>query len=133
MAGIKKSKLNELKKALQARLAELLGDIEKASKELPEEHREQFADPTDQAVSELDRARFLRFKDRESKLIKKIEKALNRIEDGTYGECDMCGASIDLVRLEARPMADLCIDCATEVENEKKRLQRDSSGPSAMA
>ncbi len=123
MAGLTKLKIKHFEKVLKDRLAELLADADQVSKEISEESRDRFADPTDQAVVELDRSRLLRFKDRERKLIRKIEVALLRIDEGTYGSCDSCGAQIELQRLEARPMTDLCIDCATEAEGEKRRRQ----------
>jgi len=121
MANMNKSNLKKFKKMLQDRLSELLNEVDQTTKDISRTERETFADPTDQAVVELDRTRYLRFKDRERKLIRKIEKALSRIEEGTYGECEACGSDIEMARLEARPMTELCIDCATEAEGEKKK------------
>jgi len=123
MANLTKKKMTELEKALRSRLAELMTEVDEVTKNLETDAKERFADPTDQAVQELDRSRLLRFKERERKLIRKIEAALRRMDDGTYGECVACSAPIDVVRLEARPMTDLCIDCATEAENEKRRSE----------
>lgn len=128
---VTKAQTKKFKKALQDRLAELLAEVDEAAKDMTNLDRDKYADPTDQAVVELDRSRYLRFKDRERKLIRKIEKALNRIEEGVYGECEMCGCPIEAQRLEARPMTDLCIDCATEAEGEKKRRELYGSGSSA--
>jgi DnaK suppressor protein len=131
MANLTKKKMNELEKALRSRLAELLSEVDEVARNLETDNKERFADPTDQAVQELDRSRLLRFKERERKLIRKIETALRRMEEGGYGECVACAAPIDVVRLEARPMTDLCIDCATEAESEKRqseRFQRPSAG-----
>src|SRR5437868_12625235 len=116
-----KKKLTDYKKILQTRLGELLSEADRAVKNISETDSENSSDPTDQAVQELDRNRLLRFKDRERKLIRKIEKALNRIEDGSYGGCESCGAQISEARLKARPMTTLCIDCATEMESEKAK------------
>jgi DnaK suppressor protein len=118
---LNKKKLNDYKKVLQTRLSELLSDADQAVKDISETNADNSSDPTDQAVQELDRSRLLRFKDRERKLIRKIEKALNRIEEGTYGGCEACGAPISDARLKARPMTTLCIDCATEMESEKAK------------
>lgn len=118
---LNKKKLADYKKVLQARLGELLNEADQAVKDISEANAETSSDPTDQAVLELDRSRLLRFKDRERKLIRKIEKALNRIEEGSYGGCEACGAAISENRLKARPMATLCIDCATELESEKAK------------
>ena len=65
----------------------------------------------------------LRTRDRERKLIKKIEKTLKRIEEDDFGFCDQCGIEIGIRRLEARPTADLCIDCKTMAEIKEKQLQ----------
>ena len=118
---LNKKKLGDYKKILQTRLGELLNEADQAVKNISEANAETSSDPTDQAVQELDRSRLLRFKDRERKLIRKIEKALNRIEDGSYGGCESCGAPISDARLRARPMTTLCIDCATEMESEKAK------------
>lgn len=116
-----KKKLADYKKVLQQRLGELLNEADRTVKDISESESETSSDPTDQAVQELDRNRLLRFKDRERKLIRKIEKALNRIDEGTYGACEACSQPIADARLKARPMTTLCIDCATELESEKQR------------
>src|SRR5919206_426461 len=72
-----------------------------------------FADPNDRASQESDMALELRNRDRERKLIKKIEETITKIDAGEYGYCDSCGIEIGLKRLEARPTATLCIDCKT--------------------
>jgi DnaK suppressor protein len=118
---LNKKKLQDYKKMLQTRLGELLNEADKTVKDISEVEADTSSDPTDQAVQELDRNRLLRFKDRERKLIRKIEKALNRIEEGSYGACEACTAPISEARLKARPMTTLCIDCATEMESEKAR------------
>lgn len=136
MPGLTKAKLKNLEKSLRDRLAELLAEADQASRDISEESRDRFADPTDQAAVELDRSRLLRLKDRERKLIRKIELALQRMDEGTYGSCEACGAQIEAQRLEARPMTELCIDCATEAEGEKKRRQMEgpsSSSPTTFA
>ncbi|MGE4296794.1 MAG: RNA polymerase-binding protein DksA [Desulfovibrionaceae bacterium] len=80
---------------------------------------EVFADPADRATAESDRSFTLRLRDRERKLIKKIQGALNRLEEGTYGICDECGADISVPRLKARPVTKLCIDCKSKQEQEE--------------
>ena len=72
-----------------------------------------FADPNDRASQESDMALELRNRDRERKLIKKIDETIERITADEYGYCDSCGVEIGLKRLEARPTATLCIDCKT--------------------
>lgn len=81
-----------------------------------------FPDPVDRASQEEEFALELRTRDRERKLIKKIEKTLNRIEEDDFGFCDACGIEIGIRRLEARPTADLCIDCKTLAEIKEKQM-----------
>ena len=81
-----------------------------------------FPDPTDRASLESDRNFMLRIRDRESKLIKKIKKALERIDNGTFGICDACGEDISIKRLKARPVTTQCIDCKTKEEAFEKAL-----------
>ena len=83
-----------------------------------------FADPNDRASQESDVSLELRNRDRERKLIKKIEEMLAKIDDGDYGFCENCGVEIGLNRLEARPTATLCIDCKTLDEIREKQIAR---------
>ncbi len=76
-------------------------------------------DTTDQAQAEMDRNFLLRLKEREQKLIKKIDQAVERIDNGTFGICRGCGNEIPLPRLKARPVADLCIECKTRQEQDE--------------
>ncbi len=82
-------------------------------------HDNQFADYADIATLESDRTFYLRLRDRERKLIKKIDQALERIEDGTFGLCERCGEEINLERLKARPVTTYCIQCKTKQEEEE--------------
>ena len=75
-----------------------------------------FPDEIDTASSEVNVAFTGRLRERERGLLSKIEAALEKIEDGVYGECESCGEDIGLKRLEARPVAELCIDCKAEQE-----------------
>jgi DnaK suppressor protein len=83
-----------------------------------------FADPNDRATQESDMALELRNKDRERKLIKKIDETLSKIDSGDYGYCESCGVEIGLKRLEARPTASLCIDCKTLEEIREKQVAK---------
>lgn len=86
------------------------------------ENEETFPDPTDRATLESDRNFMLRIRDRERKLITKIREALQRIEDGTFGQCESCGDDIGMDRLKARPVTTLCIECKRKQEaNERAR------------
>ena len=81
-----------------------------------------FPDPADRASQEEEFSLELRTRDRERKLIKKIDQTLQRIEDDDYGFCDSCGVEIGIRRLEARPTATLCIDCKTLAEIKEKQI-----------
>lgn len=81
----------------------------------------ELADPADQATHEEIVALMLRASDREGKLLRKTEEALQRLEDGEYGYCESCGEEIGIRRLEARPAATLCIDCKTLDEIREKQ------------
>ncbi|RFC31647.1 MAG: transcriptional regulator, TraR/DksA family [Candidatus Nitrotoga sp. SPKER] len=83
-----------------------------------------FADPNDRASQESDMTLELRNRDRESKLIKKINEMLGKINSGDYGYCENCGIEIGLNRLEARPTATLCIDCKTLDEIREKQVAK---------
>lgn len=81
-----------------------------------------FADPADRASQEEEFALELRARDRERKLIKKIDKTLQLIQDEEYGWCESCGVEIGVKRLEARPTADMCTDCKTLAEIKEKQV-----------
>lgn len=80
-----------------------------------------FPDPSDRASQEEGFALELRARDRERKLIKKIDESLQRIDTGDYGYCEACGVEIGVKRLEARPTATKCIDCKTLDEIREKQ------------
>jgi len=83
-----------------------------------------FADPNDRATQESDMGLELRNRDRERKLIKKINEMIEKIEAGEYGYCENCGVEIGLSRLEARPTATLCIDCKTLDEIRERQVAK---------
>jgi DnaK suppressor protein len=80
-----------------------------------------FPDPNDRATQESEFSLELRTRDRERKLIKKIDEALTRLDEHEYGYCEACGVEIGVRRLEARPTATLCIDCKTLDEIREKQ------------
>ncbi len=82
-----------------------------------------FPDPVDRASQEEEFSLELRNRDRERRLIKKIEKTLDKINEDDFGFCESCGVEIGIRRLEARPTADLCIDCKTLAEIKEKQMQ----------
>lgn len=83
-----------------------------------------FADPNDRASQESDMSLELRNRDRERKLIKKIDETIMRIDQGEYGYCESCGVEIGLKRLEVRPTATLCIDCKTLDELRERQVAK---------
>jgi len=85
------------------------------------DEQENFPDPNDRASLESDRNFELRIRDRERKLIAKMQEALKRIDDGTFGICDTCGGPISEKRLQARPVTTQCIDCKTKEEKMEKQ------------
>src|SRR5512133_1617477 len=105
---------------LEGQLASLVGTREKTVHAMVDEGREGLPDPNDRATAEEDRNWSLRLRDRDRKLIPKIEEALARLEAGTFGKCTTCGRPISPARLRARPVTDLCIDCKTEAERAEK-------------
>ncbi|MEW6215983.1 MAG: TraR/DksA C4-type zinc finger protein, partial [Nitrospirota bacterium] len=108
----------EIKKKLIARKEALLAEAGEALHELPGQTI--FPDLGDQASAETDRSFMLRLRGRERRLLKKIENAIERIEQGVFGICDGCGNEIDIRRLEARPVTTMCIECKTQQEEEEK-------------
>ena len=85
--------------------------------------RDVFPDEIDTAVSEASLSLTGRMREREGGLLHKIEKSLEKIEQGSYGECESCGDEIGAERLRARPMADSCIDCKDEQERLERQLE----------
>lgn len=100
---------------------ELMVGVDKTVDHMKEEAAN-FADPADRASQEEEFALELRNRDRERKLIKKIDKTLQKIQDEEYGWCESCGIEIGLRRLEARPTADLCFDCKEIAEKKEKTV-----------
>lgn len=81
-----------------------------------------FPDPTDRATQESEFSLELRTRDRERKLIRKIEKSISRLDQDDYGYCESCGTEIGIRRLEARPTATLCVDCKSLEEIRERQL-----------
>jgi DnaK suppressor protein len=118
---MKKKDIEYFKEFLNNRLEELLSHADDTVSGMTQP-KENFPDPTDRASLESERNFMLRIRDRENKLIKKIRKALNRIETGTFGVCEECGENISIKRLKARPVTTQCIDCKTKEEASEKAL-----------
>ncbi len=100
---------------------ELLDEVDRTVKNLKEE-ASNFADPADRATQEEEFSLELRTRDRERKLIKKINETLTSIEEGDYGYCEACGIEIGIRRLEARPTATMCVDCKSLAEIKEKQI-----------
>ncbi len=111
------------KKMLEALSDELSADIDRTVHTMQDEATV-FADPNDRASQESDIALELRNRDRERKLIKKIDETVLKIDADDYGYCESCGAEIGLKRLEARPTATLCIDCKTLEEMRERQVAK---------
>ena len=101
--------------------AELMQEVDRTVHHMQDDAAN-FPDPNDRATQESEFSLELRTRDRERKLIKKIEEALKAIESGDYGYCESCGIEIGIRRLEARPTATLCIDCKTLDEIREKQM-----------
>ncbi|MEE8388723.1 MAG: RNA polymerase-binding protein DksA [Acidiferrobacterales bacterium] len=101
--------------------AELENEIDRTISQLRQAPTTE-ADPNDRASLETDISLELRSRDREGKLIKKIFEALAHLDEGEYGYCNSCGVEIGIQRLEARPTAELCIDCKTLDEIREKQM-----------
>lgn len=114
----RKKRIEEIRKKLIKQKEQILIDAGIMLSNLPAESN--LSEIGDIASQEIDRSFLLRLRDRERKLLKKIEKTLEKIENGTYGICEACGAQIPIERLEARPVTDLCIECKTEQEEAEK-------------
>ena len=118
---MKQKDLDYFKTLLTERLNELLVQADSTVTGMTKP-KENFADPTDRASHEAERSFELRIRDREHKLIKKIKKALTRIENGNFGRCEVCEEDISIERLKARPVTTQCIECKTREEDREKAL-----------
>jgi len=114
-----KERLEYFRQILTERLRELLSEAEKTVTGMTVSG-ENFPDPTDRASLESDRNFMLRIRDRERKLISKIRSALDRVDSGDFGVCEMCGDDIGEERLLARPVTTLCINCKKRQEATEK-------------
>ncbi|MGB4812650.1 MAG: RNA polymerase-binding protein DksA [Methylophilaceae bacterium] len=118
-----KPQLNHFRKMLNSWKDELSQELDRTVHTMQDEVT-MFADPNDRASQESDMTLELRNRDRERKLIKKIDETLRNIDEGEYGYCEGCGIEIGLKRLEARPTATLCIDCKTLDEMREKQVAK---------
>ena len=114
-----KELMEQFRVKLTDKKEEILAEVGKTLNEMTD-HTTNIPDPNDRATVESGRSFELRIRDRERKLLAKIEEALIRIDEGTFGECEGCGEDIGAKRLDARPVTTLCIDCKTMQETQEK-------------
>lgn len=115
------AQMEHFKNLLYAWKQELMEEVDRTVSHMKDEAAN-FPDPADRATQEEEFSLELRTRDRERKLIKKIDSTLERIENDDYGFCDQCGIEIGIRRLEARPTASLCVDCKTLDEIKERQL-----------
>ena len=115
----KQEKMKAYKLMLTQKINELLSEAGRTVSEMTN-GKENYPDPNDRASLESDRNFELRIRDRERKLIMKMQEAIKRIDDGVFGICEVCGGPISEKRLIARPVTTLCIDCKTKQEKMEK-------------
>ncbi len=118
-----KNRYDDILRDLETQRANLLSEMGVIISTGLKPSSENFADPGDQATAEADQNFSLRLREREQKLLKKVDEAIERIQSGTFGICESCGGEISVQRLKARPVTTLCIDCKTRQEEEEKIRQ----------
>jgi len=116
-----KEQLELFRAQLLLKKQEILTDAGKTMTEMTDQTTN-VPDPNDRATLESGRSFELRIRDRERRLLTKIDEAIARIDDGSYGVCEDCGEEIGQKRLEARPVTTLCIDCKTLQETREKSV-----------
>jgi DnaK suppressor protein len=119
---VNKKEVEFFRDLLNERIQELRSEAGKTVDDMDED--ENFPDPSDRASMESNRNSILRIRDRERKLIFKIQQALQRLDSGEFGICEQCGEKIAMNRLKARPVTTLCIDCKANQEVEEKKAKR---------
>ena len=115
---MKQTTLKKFKKVFEAQKKGLLFNTQVIREDFSVNSDDRY-DEIDQAATDIEQAMRMRLSNREALYIKKVEEALKRIDDGTFGECDECGEDIELRRLEARPTATLCVACKEEQERKE--------------
>lgn len=115
-----KKDLKKFKDLLTKRKAEIIASADTTKEEGIGFDPDDLPDEVDLASTEAGQSLNLRLRDRERVLLKKINEALQKMEEGTYGICESCGENIGIERLEARPVADYCVRCKEEQEKREK-------------
>ena len=124
---MKKKDLDTLKKILEEEKKRIFHHLQEISETSVADLETPSGDSVDLASLEINQNSLAKIGKREQNHLKKIDVALKKIEDETYGECESCGEQIGFARLMARPVAQLCIDCKTAQENEERRYTDRSS------
>jgi DnaK suppressor protein len=119
---VRKQDAEFFRNLLSQRIDELRSEAGKAVVSMDGD--ENFPDPSDRATMESNRNSMLRIRDRERKLIFKIQEALQRLDAGEYGICEECGEEIGIKRLKARPVTTLCIECKSNQEIAERKAKR---------
>jgi DnaK suppressor protein len=117
---MRKRELNFFRRLLEGRRQEIIDEAERALGSMNQKTQDSIADPADRATLESDRNLLLRIREREGKLLAKINAAFARIDRGVYGVCEECGDKIGLARLKARPVTTLCIACKSAQEERER-------------
>jgi len=118
---MRKRDLERCRKILLEQRERILGNVDRVLTGELDLDRDDFPDEMDVALAESSLSFTGQIRERERRLLNKIEKALEKIEQGSYGECESCGDEIGVGRLRARPVASLCIDCKDEQERLEAR------------
>jgi DnaK suppressor protein len=124
---MKKKDLDQLKNLLEEEKRRILRHLEDISDTSVSDLDTPSGDSVDIAALEINQNSLVKVGKRELNHLKKIDVALQKIVDETYGECESCGEQIAVARLMARPVAQLCIDCKTAQENEERKYTDRSS------
>lgn len=114
---------DKVRELLEGQKREILSGVERTLQTGVEKGMELFPDPSDLASVEEAQGFSYRLKEREKKLLRKIDEALERIEEGSFGICERCGEAIEEKRMLARPVTTYCIDCKTILEEEERTEQ----------
>jgi len=120
---VRKKELERFRETLLEQKMQIIAHARKMLAEEVHIDSDDLPDEIDNAVSESNVALTGRMRERERRLLAKIERSLERIERGSYGECESCGEAIGLARLRARPVADFCIDCKDEQERLERQME----------
>jgi len=119
---LRKEKLERLKTELLSRRESIAVGLRRSTEEWIDSEDLIQADSVDQASADTDRGIAVQMRNRDRVILREVEQALRRIENGTFGECERCGEDISEPRLKANPSTTLCINCKAELESEEQRF-----------